>query len=684
MDVPHSSNSPDRLWLDQLPLPAVIIRQRLFVYANRAFLELMQLTAEQVMGMPFDERVAPEDLVRVRERHARRMRGERVNDSYELTVVRADGEKLRVEIFVTQLEDATVFQLHDVTDRVKRLESLGALARLGASVQGMLDERGIFETLDRGLSGIHAAAVRLRPDEGAVRVFEGSNEVAVKPGPFGGWSPALMRAWETGFAFVDDLRPSSTELSGAQLGPNLALFVEGTPFTGAALMRLETPGRPNELLMLAAPWIRPEDEVTLRLFGAEVAAAVSASKVVSDLGRRNAELAALNRVATAAGGTGSLKELFSRAAFETAEVLGCSAVAIYLLDRDNTEAELVHVLGGSDEASKAYGKLPLKGSQLEVVVNEKAPRVWLPTDYNPEREAMIRRMGQTAVASVPMLARSRVIGVVNAAWTTPRPVDHDQLSLLMGLGVHLAAAVESGRLIDDLRRSYEDLTRTQHQLVQRERLAALGEMAAAVAHEVRNPLAVVFNSVGALRRHPSDLELLGIIQEEAERIDHLVGDLLEFARPMTPQMSAEVQLKTLLEDAVKAVLSTSARPVKLQLKHDDTLGPVHFDSRLMRQVFVNLATNALQALPVQGGTLTVTVAKAEGLPARAKVSFEDSGHGIPPDVLPRIFEPFFTTRARGTGLGLALVKRIIEGHRGTVTASSRPGVSVLTVEWPVT
>ena len=683
MDVPESS-SPDHLWLDHLPLPAVIIRQRSFVYANRAFLELMQLSAEQVMGMPFDERVAPEDLMRVRERHARRMRGERVPDSYELTVIRSDGVKLRVEIFVTQLPDSTVFQLHDVTARVQRLEQLGVLGRLGASVQGKLDEPAIFAALDEGLVPLEGVAVRLRPEADGVRLIDGERELTMKPGSSGGWSPALMRAWETGFAFVDDLRVSSTELSGADLGPKVTAYLLRHPMAGAGLMRLDTPDRPKEVLLLIAPWLRPEDEVTLRLFGAEVSAALGASKVVADLARRNRELAALNRVATAAGGAGSLKELFARAAFETAEVLGCSAVAIYLLERDGTEAVLVHVLGGSEEAATTYARLPLKGSRLEDVVVAKAPRLWKPSDYEPERAAMIQRMKQTAVASVPMLSRSRVIGVVNAAWTTARRIDEDELGLLMGLGVHLAAAVESGRLIDDLRRSYEDLSRTQDQLVQRERLAALGEMAAAVAHEVRNPLAVVFNSVGALRRHPSDLELLGIIQEEAERIDHLVGDLLEFARPMTPQLSGEVPLRALLEDAVNAVLSTSGRPVKLELVDEPSLGTVLFDARLMRQVFVNLATNALQALPATGGRLKVTLSKVEGTPARARVAFEDSGHGIPPDVLPRIFEPFFTTRARGTGLGLALVKRIIEGHRGTVNATSNPGASVLLVEWPVT
>ncbi len=679
MDLPVSSL--ERHWLDALPLPAVIIRQQRFVYANRAFLELLQLTESQALGMRFDERVAPEDLQRVRARHALRTRGERVPDAYEFNVLRTDGVRLRVEIFVTQLDDATVFQLHDVTDRVRRHEHLGALARLGASVQGQLDEHEIFRALDAGLSALGAGLVRMRPEGDHIRVVSAVGEVGVmQPLGAGGWTPNLQRAWESGYAFIDDLRGAAVQYATQEMADQAARFLSEHPWVGGAVLRLETPGRPRELLMLMASWIRPEDEATLRLFGAQVSAALNASRVVADLGRRNAELAALDRVATAAGSAAPLGELFRRACAEATQVLGCGHLAIYLLDREKPEATLAYTQGASEEAERGYAKVSLAGTRLNDVVMARAPRVWKPSDYDPKTQAVLERMGERSIASVPMMARSRVIGVINVAWLEERSIGETEIAVISGLGVHLASAVETTRLVDDLRRSYEDLSRTQDQLVQRERLAALGEMAAAVAHEVRNPLAVIFNSVGSLRRHPSDLDLLAIVQEEAERIDHLVGDLLEFARPLTPMLSAEVPLEALLKEALAAVLPTAAPQVRLQLEVP-AVGPVPLDPRLMRQVFVNLATNAVQAMP-SGGTLKVSLARLEGERPSVRVAFEDTGHGIPADVLPRIFEPFFTTRARGTGLGLALVKRIVEGHRGTVSAESRPGSTVLEVEWP--
>jgi signal transduction histidine kinase len=191
---------------------------------------------------------------------------------------------------------------------------------------------------------------------------------------------------------------------------------------------------------------------------------------------------------------------------------------------------------------------------------------------------------------------------------------------------------------------------------------------------------VIFNSLGSLRRMlilDGDAEtLFGILEEEARRLNRIVGDLLDFARPMAVSAQPE-PLGRLVLDALEAATRAqpSAAKVQVQQEIDAALPPVPVDARLMRQALINVVSNAFQAMQQQkGGSLRVKVGPLarNGL-TFAEIAISDTGPGIPADLRHRIFEPFFTTRATGTGLGLAVVKRIIEDHRGEVEIQSEPG-----------
>jgi PAS domain S-box-containing protein len=638
--------------LEHLSLPTMIVRDFRITFANEAFCELVGASRERVVGMGFPDFVAPEDVERVVERHARRVRGQPVPDVYEMTLVRGDGTRRHVEIHVRRVGDEAYGQFLDLTAKVERQRNLHALARLGAQVQHEIGETAVLKRVGRGLSALGARGVRFE------RVVAGKVPGGADPWPT---APQCVATLKDGFVFVDDV-PTGTETPS-----------ERETVSSGAVLRVDERGRPPVLVSFAAPWLRPEDEATLRLFGSQVGAALDASQVVRDLERRNAELTALDEVATLAGRASSVPELFSVVAPIICHVAQCFAAALFLLEDDGTHARLVHSYGGPEWLRPSFGRVPLDRTRLGDTVRAGTPRVWRVEDFDPATQVLMRRSNHTLVVSVPMVSRSRVIGVINAVRDTERPFEAKELDLLHAMAMHLAAATESTRLFEDLRRSYDELSRAQAQLVQRERLAALGEMAAAVAHEVRNPLAVIFNALATVKLAgsvSSDVEaMLRMVAEESERIDALVRDLLDLARPAAPSVSGGVALAPLVSDAVASVLGKSHEKVRYELVDAGRLKPVSVDPRQMRQVFVNLTTNALQAMP-QGGRLTVRLQALDG--GRLSVRFEDTGHGIPAKTMANVFDPFFTTRAQGTGLGLTLVKRIVEAHKGEVRIQSEP------------
>ena len=230
-----------------------------------------------------------------------------------------------------------------------------------------------------------------------------------------------------------------------------------------------------------------------------------------------------------------------------------------------------------------------------------------------------------------------------------------------------------------LRRAYEELRAAQEELVRKEQLAVVGEIAAVVSHEVRNPLAIIGNAVAGLRRKETSTEdrdtLLAILDEETDRLNRLVGDLLRYARPLTIERRL-LDLDSLMTRALE--LKRSYAGVKLEVEvRADPLPDVYGDPDLLRQVFDNLVQNACQAMP-DGGTLSVRVAPAEddGVTG-VTVDVADTGEGMDTQVRSRARTPFFTTRPSGTGLGLAICDRIATAHGGFLSITSRSGVGTV-------
>jgi signal transduction histidine kinase len=235
---------------------------------------------------------------------------------------------------------------------------------------------------------------------------------------------------------------------------------------------------------------------------------------------------------------------------------------------------------------------------------------------------------------------------------------------------------------EELERSYQDLETMEQQLVKQQLLASVGELSAAIAHEVRNPLAVIVNAVAGLRRPalpPEDRDtLLGIVDEETARLDRLVSDLLRFARPVKVARS-EVSLTELIQQVLSG-LDAKYR-TRLAIPPQQELETIFVDAGLLKLVLDSLLDNACQAMP-DGGTVTVS-AQSAVLQGTAAVCLRvtDRGRGMDARTRERATKPFFTTRPTGTGLGLAIVERIVQAHGGELGIASEPGqgttVSVL-------
>ncbi|HEY0982332.1 ATP-binding protein [Schlesneria sp.] len=230
-------------------------------------------------------------------------------------------------------------------------------------------------------------------------------------------------------------------------------------------------------------------------------------------------------------------------------------------------------------------------------------------------------------------------------------------------------------VVRNLRRVADELHETRQGMLRAERLAAVGEVAAGVAHEIRNPLTsvklLIQRAAERTPVHSLTEEQLHVLLEEVSRMENTVQGLLDFARPEKPHyvncelLAIVKRTLTLLEGRLYQ------NHIKLVMENGNTHALLHCDPSMIQQVLVNIIINAIDSMP-EGGTLTVRQS-CEPETSFAVVEFSDTGPGIESAVLARLFEPFVTTRANGSGLGLAISKRLIEEQGGTLTATNLPG-----------
>jgi two-component system sensor histidine kinase HydH len=297
-----------------------------------------------------------------------------------------------------------------------------------------------------------------------------------------------------------------------------------------------------------------------------------------------------------------------------------------------------------------------------------------------------------AIRTAPLVINDRVVG---ASWVMTRLVDPlfvdrsvqgYRMATALALGGIALSFVLTAGLARTVRRSAAERNRLQNDLRRSERLAALGKLLAGVAHEVRNPLAGIRSTAQLWQRGVMGLddESLGGLVQEVDRLEEIVSRLLQFSRA-DAQALAPGDLNAVLSEAARLASGPAElKGVRIELDLNPDLPPLAMAPPALLQVFRNLTTNALHAMST-GGTLRL-ITRWHSTRNTVEAVVEDTGPGLPPEVIGHMFEPFFTTKSEGTGLGLAIAREIALAHRGDLSAANRtegPG-AVFTLRLSVT
>jgi signal transduction histidine kinase len=324
--------------------------------------------------------------------------------------------------------------------------------------------------------------------------------------------------------------------------------------------------------------------------------------------------------------------------------------------------------------------LTLKAAKSAIAAADSQAESW-------SRAPAARVASHKSMLIQPIFWKNELIGGFSVLWLkAPHRFVTEELRLAEGIALQGALAIENSRLYEGVKEQMAELKQTQAQLVQSTKLAAIGELAANIAHEINNPLTTVlgFASFIAERLPENDptREELGLIQEEASRARDIVRDLLQFSR-QRDFMPEPADVNMVIEQVIGMVRRQGALNAITVNEEMADLPMVEMDVPRIKQVFLNIINNAVYAMK-EGGSLTIRTT-LDG--SQVRVAFADTGPGIPAEILNRIFDPFFTTKPEvsGTGLGLSVSLGIVQSHGGSIDVQSEVGKgTTFVIALPVT
>ncbi len=376
-----------------------------------------------------------------------------------------------------------------------------------------------------------------------------------------------------------------------------------------------------------------------------------------------------------------VKEVLDLVVRKSCEVVNAKGAILRILNLETSQLDLSAAYGLSEEyLSKGH-----ISSKNRIYALYRFNKVFVIKDVQTDPRVIYReaakREGIRMMLDLPLTIENNFIGIIRIFFSQPRDFSEEELSFLVSIAEQCALALDKARLIEKQKAQY------MHLSLQTEKMAALGRMAAAIAHEINNPLAgILLFSTNLAKKTPKEGPLkegLDIIIHETIRCKSIIQELLEFSREREPQKT----LKN-INDVINKALSILEN--EFRLHHISTekdlsaeLPDTLLDINQMEQVFVNLLLNAVEAIQ-EKGVITIK-SYLDRSQTYEIIEITDTGCGIAPDDLNKIFEPFFSTKPKGTGLGLAVSYGIVRNHQGDIKVTSQPGNGTcFTIEIPVT
>ncbi len=345
------------------------------------------------------------------------------------------------------------------------------------------------------------------------------------------------------------------------------------------------------------------------------------------------------------------------------ETLHIGSVAILLLDGEG-EGYLIrygeNVAGDLKIRPNSnlirYLRKSGKGTEVENLMIEKG--------LDREAEDLLN-LGFSAV--IPIMLKEKLMGLmVLGRKVNQKDYTNEEIEMMEAFSNQTSLAISRALI-------YRDISLKDKQIMQSEKMASLGELAAGIAHEIRNPLAIISGSAETLKKRGDEEtkeEMVNYIMEEADRINDMITNFLDYAKPKEPKF-VRCNIVEMIEKSIR-LISLQAKTQNVEVVREFPQRPryIEADPELIQHAFVNIELNALEAME-KGGILRIKVLPNQG--GRVLVSFSDTGKGVPPEISRRVFDPFFTTKEGGTGLGLSIVHSIVESHGGTITNVSHGG-----------